>query len=136
MPRCGSADETMTQQTVTPQTVTQPTMNPAGNPLLDFSGLPRFDAIRPEHVVPAMQELIDSARATVESVVADTRPAAWDIVAEPLAMALDRLGRAWGAVNHLNSVVSNAQWREAYHAAMAQASGLCREITSSMPRQI
>ena len=28
------------------------------NPLLDFSGLPRFDAIQPEHVQPAVDELI------------------------------------------------------------------------------
>ena len=88
------------------------------NPLLDFAGLPRFDAIRPAHVVPAMQNLIESARATIESVVTDTRPATWDIVAEPLAGALDRIDRAWGAVHHLNAVVSNTEWREAYHAAL------------------
>src|SRR6185436_13917833 len=88
------------------------------NPLLDFSGLPRFDLIRPEHVVPAMQKLIESARTSVESVVTDTRPATWDAVAEPLAGALDRIERAWGAVNHLNAVVSNPEWREAYHAAL------------------
>ena len=81
------------------------------NPLLDFSGLPRFDLIRPEHVNPAMRNLIESARATIESIVADSRPATWDSVAEPLAGALDGIDRAWGAVHHLNAVVSNAEWR-------------------------
>jgi Zn-dependent oligopeptidase len=32
------------------------------NPLLDFSGLPRFDAVTPEHVAPAIRELIDENR--------------------------------------------------------------------------
>ena len=31
------------------------------NPLLDFSGLPRFDAIRPEHVTAAIDTLLAEA---------------------------------------------------------------------------
>ena len=60
-------------------------MNAARNPLLDFDGLPRFDAIRPEHVGAAVDRLLAAARAAVESVATDTRLATWDIVAEPLA---------------------------------------------------
>jgi oligopeptidase A len=59
------------------------------NPLLDFSGLPRLDAIRAEHVTPAVDLLVDAARNAIESVAVDTRPATWDNVAEPLADALD-----------------------------------------------
>ena len=79
---------------------------PASNPLLDFSGLPRFDAIRPEDIAPGMDELVAQARATAEGVATDTRPATWDAVIAPLEDALDRLDRAWSAVNHLNAVVS------------------------------
>ena len=74
-------------------------MNAAdANPLLDFSGLPRFDAIRAEHVTPAVDALIADARAAVDAVATDPRPPTWDNVVEPLADALDRLDRAWGAV--------------------------------------
>jgi len=93
-------------------------LDPTANPLLDFSGLPRFDAIRPEHVSPAIDRLVATARAAMEGVAADSRPATWDTVAEPLADALDRLDRAWGAVEHLNAVVSTPALREAYHAAL------------------
>ena len=48
--------------------------NAPANPLLDFSGLPRFDAIRAEHVTPAVETLLQRARATVDAVVADARP--------------------------------------------------------------
>jgi oligopeptidase A len=75
-----------------------------------------------------MQDLIESARATVESIVTNTRPATWDTVAEPLAGALDRIDRAWGAVHHLNAVVSNAEWREAYHDALPSVTAFFTDL--------
>ena len=38
-------------------------------PLLDFSGLPRFADIKPEHVTPAMELLLSDGRSTVNAVV-------------------------------------------------------------------
>ena len=38
------------------------------NPLLDFSGPTRFDAILPQHIVPAVDELLARARSAVDSV--------------------------------------------------------------------
>ena len=38
------------------------------NPLLDFTGLPRFDQIRPDHVAPAMDHLLTRADAALEQV--------------------------------------------------------------------
>jgi oligopeptidase A len=40
------------------------------NPLLDFSGLPRFGEITPEHVAPAVDALLADARATIDRVAA------------------------------------------------------------------
>jgi oligopeptidase A len=88
------------------------------NPLLDFSGLPRFDVIRAEHVAPAVDALLAEARAAVERVAADRGEAAWETVAERLAVPLDRLDRAWSAVRHLNAVVSTPELRDAYNAAL------------------
>jgi len=89
--------------------------NAMPNPLLDFSGLPRFDAIAVAHVSPAVDELLTRARATVEAVATDTRPASWATLVEPLADALDPLERAWGAVRHLNAVVNTPELRDAYN---------------------
>jgi oligopeptidase A len=85
------------------------------NPLLDFGGLPRFDAIRPEHISPAIDLLVAHARATADAIATDSRPATWDSVVAPQDDALDRIERAWGAVHHLNSVVSTPALRDAYH---------------------
>jgi len=90
-------------------------MNPMSNPLLDFGGLPRFDAIRPEHISPAIDLLVAQARAAADAIGTDSRPATWDNVVAPQDDTLDRIERAWGAVHHLNAVVSTPALRDAYH---------------------
>jgi oligopeptidase A len=98
------------------------------NPLLDFSGLPRFDTIRADHVAPAVDALLADARATVERVAADPAPPCWDNVVEPLAEALDRLDRAWSAVRHLNAVVSTPQMREAYNGNLPKVTAFHTDL--------
>jgi oligopeptidase A len=84
------------------------------NPLLDFSGLPRFPEIAPEHVTPAVDALIASARKTLERIATLAAPPRWDNVVEPLSEALDRLDRAWNQVAHLSAVADTPALREAY----------------------
>ena len=98
------------------------------NPLLDFSGLPRFDAIRAEHISPAVDALLADARATVERVAADPHPPSWDNVAEPIADSLDRLDRAWSAVRHLNAVVSSPELRDAYNGNLAKVTAFYADL--------
>ncbi len=100
----------------------------ASNPLLDLSGLPRFDAIRVEHVMPAIDELIASARAAVEQIATDARPPTWQSIAEPIADALDPLERAWGAVSHLNAVVSTPELRDVYNANLPKVTAFYTEL--------
>ena len=88
------------------------------NPLLDFSGLPRFSAVRPEHVAPAMETLLGEARAALERAAAGTGAPDWDTFVEPLDDAVERLVRAWSQVRNLNSVVSTPALRDAFNAAL------------------
>jgi len=91
------------------------------NPLLDFSGLPRFDAIRPEHVTPAIDVLLAEAEAAVKT--AETvAPVGWDNFVTPLDDATERLYRAWGQVTHLQAVVNTPELREAYNANLPKIS--------------
>jgi len=85
------------------------------NPLLDFSGLPRFDQIRPGHIGPAIDALLAQAEAAVKH--AETvSPVTWDGFVAPLEDATERLWRAWGQVQHLQAVVNTPELREAYNA--------------------
>ena len=88
------------------------------NPLLDFTDLPLFDQIRPEHVAPAMDQLLAETEAALEAAVAPDLPAEWNVLARTLDAATERLGRAWGAVSHLNAVMDTPELRAAYNDAL------------------
>jgi oligopeptidase A len=88
------------------------------NPLLDLGGIPRFDAITPADVGPAMDELIQAATTALETVTAPAFPAEWAAMARTLDVATERLSRAWGAVSHLNSVADTPELRAAYNAVL------------------
>jgi len=86
------------------------------NPLLDFSGLPRFAEFKPEYVTPAIHQLLADARAAVARAEAADTPAEWDAFVAPLDDATEKLGRAWGQVSHLHSVMDSPELREVYNA--------------------
>ena len=88
------------------------------NPLLDFSGLPRFGAINVSHVQPAIETLIAENRALVERLVASDAAPTWDNFVLPLDDANERLSRAWGQVGHLNAVVNTPELRAAYNSVL------------------
>ncbi len=85
------------------------------NPLLRSEGLPAFDAIRPEHVTPAIDQLLADANAALERAVSPEVPADYDALSAVLDVATERLGRAWGAVSHLKAVADSPELRAAYN---------------------
>ena len=88
------------------------------NPLLESSDLPLFDRIQPTDVAPAVDVLLQRASAALETVTAPDFPARWESIAEVLDVATEALGRAWGAVSHLNSVADTPELRAAYNEAL------------------
>ena len=90
-------------------------ITPTSNPLLDFSGLAQFDAIKPEHVTPAVTSLLAKASALVQELEAPMDQVNWANFVEPLENATEQLGRAWSIVGHLNSVVDTPELRATYN---------------------
>ncbi|GAA0745773.1 M3 family metallopeptidase [Ideonella azotifigens] len=84
------------------------------NPLLQFDTLTDFQAIRPEHVTPAMDQLLADASTALERAVSADVPADYDALSATLGVATERLGRAWGAVGHLNQVADSPELRAAH----------------------
>ena len=89
-------------------------MTPMDNPLLDIADLPRFDAIKPEHIAPAIDQLLARASQALDQVTTPDYPSQWTDLARTLDIATEQLGRAWGAVSHLHSVADSAELRSAY----------------------
>ena len=93
-------------------------MTPCPNPLLDFSGLPAFEQIRPEHIAPAIDTLLAEAETALQTVTQPAFAADWRAISRVLHVATERLGRAWGAASHLNAVADTPELRAAYNAAL------------------
>ena len=107
-------------------------MTDTQNPLLDFTDLPRFDLIQPEHVKPAITQLLADGRALVEQLTAETTPATWPDFAGPLGDGLEGFGRAWGIVGHLHSVNDVPVWREAYNEMLPEVSRFYTELGQNL----
>ncbi len=102
------------------------------NPLLDFSGLPRFAEVKPEHVAPAVAQLLTENRALVVRLLADTSTPTWDNFMQPLDDANERLSRAWGQVGHLNAVMNSPELREVYNANLPQITQYYAELGQNL----
>ena len=88
------------------------------NPLLDTSSLPRFADITPEHVVPALEQLIAAQRSKLEELLESTTEPDFDSLVAPLEDMEHELSRVWSPVSHLQGVLGSREWRDAYNAAL------------------
>ncbi len=101
-------------------------MTPDMNPLLDFSGLPRFSELKPEHVAPALDRLLAEGRAAAQS--AALAPPTWRDFVQPLEDANESIGRAWGQVSHLHAVLDSPALREVYNANLPKITQYWTEL--------
>jgi oligopeptidase A len=101
------------------------------NPLLDFRGLVRFDAVRPEHVTPAVDRLLEAAQAAVAAAERADAPVSWAAVVEPIDEATDRLGRAWSAVSHLNAVMDTPALRAEYNSNLPRITAFFTDLSQN-----
>jgi oligopeptidase A len=98
------------------------------NPLLDFSGLPRFPDFRVELVTPAVDQLLAENRALIERITGADVPPTWPDFVQQLEDANERLHRAWGIVGHLNAVMNSPELREVYNANLPKVTQYYTEL--------
>ena len=105
------------------------------NPLLDTSSLPRFDEITPEHVMPAIENLIAEHRAQLDELLGTDHEPGIDSLVGPVEQMEHRLGRVWSPVSHLQSVLGSPGWREAYKQALPLLTEHGTEISQNVRLQ-
>ncbi|MFA0140921.1 oligopeptidase A [Vibrio kanaloae] len=88
------------------------------NPLLTFTDLPPFSQIKPEHVKPAVEQVIEACRNKIEQVLEGNTSPSWDNLVAPIEEVDDRLSRIWSPVSHMNSVVNSDELRDAYESCL------------------
>lgn len=106
----------------------------ANNPLLQDFDLPPYSQIKPEHVEPAVEQILADSRVAIAKLLERQQAnPSWD----GLVLALDelgaRLGRAWSPVSHLNAVCNSAELRAAYEACLPKLSEYWTEMGQNKP---
>jgi oligopeptidase A len=96
------------------------------NPLLKPGALPAFSAIKPEHVEPAIRELLAAQRRALAAAERVATPDLdWLRDLERISVELDRV---WGPVYHLNSVLSSPPLRDAFNRCLPLVTEFGTEI--------
>ncbi|MCG7862810.1 MAG: oligopeptidase A [Candidatus Thiodiazotropha endolucinida] len=98
------------------------------NALINMQGLPAFSSITPDVVEPAMDQLLQENRQTIQQLLSSQQEYTWKNLIEPLEKAEDRLSRAWSPVSHMNAVVNNDELRTAYNAVLPKLSEYATEV--------
>jgi len=98
------------------------------NPLLDLTFPVPFDAIREEHIQPAVHTLLGEAHAAFDAIADSTGPYSYDSTLGALERASEKLEVVMSLVEHLEGVSTTPALREAYNAVLPDVSALWSSI--------
>ncbi len=98
------------------------------NPLLGPPDLPLFNKIKPEHIEPAIDYLLQDNRQRIAALLKENDHYTWDNTLQILEDLDDRLNRAWSPASHMHSVIDNEELREAYNACLPKLSEYATEM--------
>nr|WP_042949137.1 M3 family metallopeptidase [Kingella kingae] len=99
----------------------------SANILLNLDNEPRYNEIRIDDIKPAMQTAMSEAREQIAQI--KTQPeTTWLNTVETLTDITERVGRIWGVVAHLNSVVDTPELRAVYNELMPEVTVFFTEI--------
>jgi oligopeptidase A len=104
----------------------------APNPLLLGHGLPPFDQIQPEHVVPALTQLLLELETSLTQLEQTVQPT-WEGLVDPLQTIEERLRWSWGIVGHLMGVQNSPELREAYESIQPKIVEFYNRFSQSRP---
>ncbi|AFT68123.1 MULTISPECIES: oligopeptidase A [Cycloclasticus] len=98
------------------------------NPLLEEFELPHFSEITAADIEPAINEVLAKNKREIASLLEGGKEYSWENLVHPIELMDDYLNRVWSPVSHLNSVMNNDEWREAYSNCLPKLSEYSTEI--------
>ncbi len=107
-------------------------MSENNNPLLVTEGLPRYDEIKPEHIVPAVQRVLKEAEDRVLA-LEQNLTATWDGLLRPLEEIDVPFAYSWGPVGHLMSVQNSDDLRAAHEQVLQDVVAFGLRLQQSRP---
>ncbi len=98
------------------------------NPLLSTAQFPPFEQINPEHILPALEQVLDNNRAEIELLCKTDQSPSWTNFVEPLGTLDERIARVWSPVSHLNGVKDSDALRAQVQQALPLLSAYATEL--------
>ncbi|MFZ1029626.1 MAG: M3 family metallopeptidase [Limnoraphis robusta] len=102
----------------------------ADKPLLRGKGLPPFEMIEADAVVPEMTQLLEELDAELASLEANVQPT-WEGLVEPLQLFQERLTWSWGTVSHLMGVKNSPELRTAHETIQPKVVKFINKLNQS-----
>ena len=90
------------------------------NPFLVRDKLPDFFNVKPKHVIPAINKVINENLKVVSKIESMSESPNWMNFVTPLEICSERLNRVWSYINHINAVKSSTSYRKVYNQALAK----------------
>jgi oligopeptidase A len=100
------------------------------NPLLLSRGLPPFEEINPEQIVPGITQLLKELETELQQLEANVAPC-WEGLVIPLNQIEERLKWSWGIIGHLMGVKNSPPLREAYEQVQPELVKFANKISQS-----
>jgi oligopeptidase A len=101
------------------------------NPLLEIRVPVPFDEVRPAHIGPAVDRLLDEAQKRLDAIAAAPRTRAATL--DALDLATNELDWATNLASHLEAVVGSPELREAWSAVVPKVTAFYSKILLSAP---
>ncbi|ODN66695.1 Oligopeptidase A [Methylophaga muralis] len=98
------------------------------NPLLENHRLPPFSAIKAEHVEPAIDHALSTARNKIDTILSTLSEPTWETLVHPMEEMDALIDSVWSPVSHMNSVVNSEELRQAYNACLPKLSEFSTEL--------
>ncbi|MGB3402752.1 MAG: M3 family metallopeptidase [Microcoleaceae cyanobacterium] len=107
-------------------------MTNSDNPLLVGKGLPPFETIKPDHVVPGITQLLSDLETELTQLEANVQPT-WTGLVEPLQQLEERFSWSWGIVGHLMGVKNSPELRTAHETVQPKVVQFVNQLNQSKP---
>ena len=99
-----------------------------GNPLLEKTPLPLFSQIKPDHIVPAIEEILAGNKQQIDALTTSLSEPTWENFIDQLDEINDQLAKSWSPVSHMNAVVNSDTLRAAYNLCLPKLSEYSTEM--------
>jgi oligopeptidase A len=101
------------------------------NPFLVRDKLPDFFSVKPKHVIPAINKVINENLKVVSTIESTSESPNWMNFIVPLEVCSEKINRIWSYINHINAVKSSTSYRKVYNQALAKVTDYSTQLGQS-----